>query len=66
MKDKNLNIRLSDKTSKMIKTKSQSCGVSRARFLRIAAELVSADDVTQYLLDEINDKYERKAQAKII
>lgn len=56
MKDKSFNFRLSNITLKTIKDKSQKCGVSRAKLIRIAVELVSEDDVLQYMLDKASKR----------
>lgn len=60
MKNKNLNIRLSDSALKIIREKAKHCGVSQSMLVIIATELVKEEDITQYLLDNVNDKYEQK------
>lgn len=58
MNDKNINIRASDKLLKLVKEKAKRNGVDQSKLVRIALEVVTDDQILQYLLDRVNPKKE--------
>lgn len=56
MNEKTFNFRLSNIALKTIRDKAQLCGVSQSKLIRIAVEMVSEEDVLDYLLKRVKDK----------
>ena len=58
MKDHNLNVRVSKKTLETVKFKAHGSGISQSKLVTIAVELITDDQVLQYLLDRVDPKKE--------
>lgn len=62
MNDQNLNIRASGKLLKLLKEKAKRTGVDKSKLVRIAIEVVTDDQVMQYLLDRVDPEQELKVE----
>lgn len=58
MNDRNINIRASDKLLKLVKDKAKRNGIDQSKLVRIALEVVTDDQILQYLLSRVNPKKE--------